>query len=86
MHCRIQLVVDEFQYTEKSVSTEVPQGLPASSILFAIYISRVFEAIEAAVPGVKALSFSDDVGIVAPASSVDQACEKLQRAGKAVIA
>jgi hypothetical protein len=86
MHRRIQLVVDGFQCAEKLVSTGVPQGSPASPILFAIYISGVFEAIEAAVPGVKALSFSDDVGIVAPASSVDQACEKLQRAGEAAIA
>ena len=86
MHHRIQLVVDGFQCAEKSVSTGVPQGSPASPILFAIYISGVFEAIEAAVPGVKALSFSDDVGIVAPAISVDQACKKLQRAGEAAIA
>jgi hypothetical protein len=71
MHCRIQLVVDRFQCAEKSVSTEVSQGLLISSILFTIYINRIFKAIEAAVSGVKALFFSDNIGIVALASSVD---------------
>ena len=85
MHCRIQLIVDRFQYTEKLVSTEVPQGLSVSLILFTIYISRVFKVIKAAVPEVRALFFSDNIGIVASASSVDQACEKLQRAGEAAI-
>jgi hypothetical protein len=77
MHCRIQLIVDRFQYAEKSVSTGVPQGSPASLILFAIYISRIFEAIKTAVSGVRALSFSDNIDIVVLAGSVDQACKKL---------
>jgi Reverse transcriptase (RNA-dependent DNA polymerase) len=56
-----------------------------SPILFAIYLSGVFQAIERAVPGLRTLSFADDVGLIVPASSVAQACEKLQQAGETAI-
>jgi hypothetical protein len=71
MHCRIQLIVDKFQCAEKLVSTGVPQRLLIFPILFIIYISRIFEVIKAAVSGVKALSFSDNIEIVVLTSSVD---------------
>ena len=67
------------------VNSELPQGSPVSTILFLIYISGVFEAIETAVPGVGPLSFADDIGIVALGSSVDLVCRKLQQAGEAAI-
>jgi hypothetical protein len=57
-----------------------------SSILFAIYLSGIFRDIEQAVPGVQALSFADDIGLVALRISVDRACELLQQAGKVAIA
>ena len=82
---KVQLVVDGFQCPEKPISTGVPQGSPASPILFIIYISRVFHVIEEAVPGMGPLSFADDIGLVAAAGSVDQVCEKLQKAGEVAI-
>ena len=63
----------------------MPQGSLVSPILFVIYLSGVFRTIEEAVPGVQALSFADDLGIVVSASSVAQACERLQQAGEAAI-
>jgi Reverse transcriptase (RNA-dependent DNA polymerase) len=62
------------------------QGSLASPILFVIYLSGVSKAIEEAVPGIKVLSFAEDLGLVAPAGSVDQVCSKLQAAGEAAIA
>ncbi|KKA16155.1 reverse transcriptase, partial [Rasamsonia emersonii CBS 393.64] len=60
-------------------------GSPVSPILFVIYLSGVFGAIEAAVPGIRALSFADDIGLIALGSSVDQTCRLLQQAGDAAI-
>ena len=45
----------------------------------------VFQAIEDRVPGVKPLSFADDIGLLTQASSVDEACQKLQLAGEVAI-
>jgi hypothetical protein len=45
----------------------------------------VFQAIEDRVPGVKPLSFADDIGLLTQASSVDEACQKLQLAGEIAI-
>jgi hypothetical protein len=81
---KVQLVIDSFQCPVQPV-TGIPQGSPVSPILFVIYLSGVFQAIEEAVPGVQALSFADDLGIVVPAGSVAQACERLQQAGEAAI-
>jgi ribonuclease HI len=81
---KVQLVIDGFQCAEQPV-TGVPQGSPVSPILFVIYLSGVFHAIEETVPGVQALSFADDLGMVVSASSVAQACERLKQAGEAAI-
>ncbi|KAL1978972.1 hypothetical protein VTN96DRAFT_7858 [Rasamsonia emersonii] len=82
---RVQLVIDGHQCPEHPISSGVPQGSPVSPILFVIYLSGVFRAIEAAVPGIRALSFADDIGLIALGSSVDQACQQLQQAGENAI-
>ncbi|KAL1980085.1 hypothetical protein VTN96DRAFT_4674 [Rasamsonia emersonii] len=82
---RVQLVIDGHQGLENPISSGVPQGSPVSPILFVIYISGVVEAVEAAVPGIRALSFADDIGLIALGNSVDQACRQLQQAGEAAI-
>jgi len=56
-----------------------------SLILFVIYLSSVFQAIERAVLDIQALSFADNLGLVVPASSIAQVCKKLQNAGEAAI-
>ena len=38
-----------------------PSGLPVSPIFFTIYLSGLFGYVEDKVPGIKALSFADDV-------------------------
>lgn len=68
---KVQLVVDGFQCQVQPISTGVPQASPVSPILFVIYLSGVSKAIEEAVPGIKVLSFADDLGLVAPAGSVE---------------
>jgi hypothetical protein len=45
----------------------------------------VFQAIEHQVPGIKALSYADDIGLIAQESSVSEICWQLEAAAKAAI-
>ena len=81
---RLQLVVDGFKCEEKLVDTGVPQESPVSPILFAIYLSGIFKAVEEAVP-TKSLFFVDDLGFMVSAESVSQACERLQQTEEVTI-
>ena len=78
---KILLVIDGHQGPESAV-TGLPQGSLVSPILFVIYISGIFEAIERAVPGVRALSFADDIGLIGCRNSVDQVCSNCNKRGR----
>jgi ribonuclease HI len=82
---QVQLVIDGHLGPAQLVDSGLPQGSPASPILFIIYVRGVFKAIEAKVPGVRPLSFADDMGLIAQGSSVDQVCRQLQLAGEVAI-
>jgi hypothetical protein len=43
------------------VDTVVPQVSPAAPILFVGYLSSIFGELEKAVPGIRGLSFADDI-------------------------
>ena len=75
--------MDEFHCAMQPNNSGLPQSSPVSPILFSIYISRVFSAIEEAVPGVQALSFADDIGLTTTEGSVEQVCKRLQQADEA---
>lgn len=73
---KVQLTIDNTQCPTQPISSGVPQGSPVSPILFAIYLSGVFGEIERTVPGVHTLSFADDIGLLAPGYSVQEACKQ----------
>ena len=85
MDRQVQLVIDGHQGLEQPIHSGLPQGSPVSPILFIIYVRGVFQAIETRVPGVRPLSFADDIGLLTQASSVDEVCQKLQLAGEVAI-
>ena len=82
---KVQLVIDNTQCPIQSINSGVPQGSPVSPILFAIYLSGVFNEIERRVPGVHTLSFADDIGLLAPEYSVQETCLNVQEAAKLAI-
>jgi hypothetical protein len=71
---RVSLIIDGYKAPEQPINSGLPQGSPVSPILFLIYIRGVFQAIERQVPGIKALSYADDIGLIAQESSVSEIC------------
>jgi hypothetical protein len=62
---RVSLIIDSYKALKQSIDLGLPQGSPVSLILFLIYIRGVFQAIERQVPGIKALSYTDNIGLIA---------------------
>jgi hypothetical protein len=58
---QVKLVLDGETGDASPVDTGIPQGSPAAPILFVTYLSGIFDEVERTVPGVKGLSFADDI-------------------------
>ena len=81
----VQLQIDNTHCPARPISSWLPRGSPVSPILFIIYLSDVFDAIERRANGIQCLSFADDIGLLAPRYSVREVCDKLQEAAKVAI-
>jgi hypothetical protein len=57
------------------VKSGAPQASPVSSIFFTIYLRGIFQAIEQVAPGIRVLSYADDIGLLIAARSVQQAIQ-----------
>jgi hypothetical protein len=62
-----------------TVEAEVPQGLPVSPILSAIYTSGLIKWVEQYVSEAEGLSIVDDLGWVATTSDVNSVVSRLER-------
>jgi Reverse transcriptase (RNA-dependent DNA polymerase) len=69
---RVQLVIDGFIYPNRDIITEVSQGSPVSSILFIIYLNSIFNSIEARISEITALSFADDIALLASEKTIKE--------------
>jgi len=58
---QVKLVLDGKTGEANPVDTGIPQGSPVAPILFTTYLSGIFDKVEAAVPGIRGLSFVDDI-------------------------
>jgi hypothetical protein len=61
------------------VNTGLPQGLPVSPVLFAIYMADIHQEINDQVEGSIGLSFVDDVTWLVEASTIPQLIKKLEK-------
>lgn len=82
---KVQLVIDGYLCGVKDIETGIPQGSPVSPILFIIYLSGVFNNIEAEAPEVITISFVDDIGLIVPGRSIEQVKQSLEKAGQKAI-
>ena len=58
----VKLVLDCEAGEVSPIDTGIPQGSPVAPILFATYLSGIFDEVERAVLDVQGLSFADDIG------------------------
>ncbi|POS87202.1 hypothetical protein EPUL_001602 [Erysiphe pulchra] len=80
---RLQPVIDGHTGNNRPIQTGVPQGSPVSPILFVIYLSGFFSAVENQVPGIVATSFADDCGFMVETGSIPKVVIELHEAGNA---
>jgi hypothetical protein len=78
---KVQLIIDGYTCQIRDIKTEILQRSPVSSIFFIIYLSGVFNTIEAKVP-IKTLSFANDIGLIATGGSIKEIVETLEKAKK----
>ena len=82
---KISIVIDGHENKEREIETGIPQGSPASPILFLIYISGIFDSVSESCPLVTSLSFIDDLGFIASGSSVKNIALTLEKVAKTVL-
>jgi len=75
-----RLVLNGQDGVDHEVKTGIPQGSPVSPILFMVYLSGLFEYMEEWAPGIKALSFVDDVAWTTEGATEDDISESLEQA------
>jgi len=80
---KVRLVLNGQEGSDHEVGTGIPQGSPAPPILFTVYLSGLFGHVEERVPGIKALSFVDDVAWTAEGANEEDTSERLEQAASA---
>jgi len=82
---KVRIALDGEIGEAQPVDTGVPQGSPAALILFVTYLSGVFDEVERRVPGVRGLSFVDDIGWWAEGKDDEAVAAKRSEAASASI-
>jgi len=82
---QVKLVLDGKTGEASLVDTSIPQRSPATPILFVTYLSGILDEVEAAVPGIRGLSFVDDTGWWADGENDEEVAAKLRKAAEASI-
>ena len=80
---RVRLVLNGQEGIDHEVDTGIPQGSPVSPILFTVYLSGLFGYMEDRVPGIKALSFVDDVAWTTEGTTGNGISESLEQTAAA---
>jgi hypothetical protein len=66
--------------TQRPIQTSIPQGSPASPILFLIYLRPIFDALQSAHPTLWTLSYIDDVALVVHGRTREENARALEAA------
>lgn len=60
----VQIVIGRYNNQKRNIQTEISKESPISSILFFIYISKIFDDIKEVDPAITFLFFIDDLGFI----------------------
>ena len=80
---RVIMSVDGQDGEEMGVTTGLPQGSPASPVLFALYIAEIHQAVESQVEDCRGISFVDDITWIVEGVDLDDAATKLEGCARA---
>jgi hypothetical protein len=80
---QVKLVLDGELGEANPVDTGILQGSLAAPILFVTYLSGIFDKVERMVPGIKGLSFADDIAWWAKGGNEEEVAAKLAEAAVA---
>jgi retron-type reverse transcriptase len=80
---KASLLINRHESSIKPTMTGIPQGSPVTPILFAIYISGIFEEIAEEVLRATGLSFVDDISWIATGKDVMEVTKLLEAYSKA---
>ncbi|KAI7710683.1 hypothetical protein KC353_g9519, partial [Hortaea werneckii] len=75
---RAMLVIDGRTGKTHDIQAGLPQGSPASPVLFNLSISAMFSSLEEMHPSLEAISFVDDVGLVLKCSKLGEGARALE--------
>lgn len=81
----MEIVIDGYKNSERDVKTNISQGLPISSILFLIYINRLFDTITTTSPKVTFISFINDQGFMTSGNLIKEVTISLKTTGEMVL-
>lgn len=82
---KLQLIINGYNNLENDVETRISQKLPISSILFLIYVNKIFEQVEKELSEIVFLSFVDDLGFVASKMLIKEIARALRKVGNRVV-
>jgi hypothetical protein len=78
---KVSLIINGHETAMNPTKSGIPQGSPVSAILFAIYISGVFEEVEDEI-GAVGISFVDDLSYIVSGANVMEIVETLEKCTK----
>ena len=82
---KVKLVIDGHNNKEQDIKIGISQESPVSSILFLIYISRVFDYVTESHLGISSLLFIDDLGFIASGYLVKKLVKTLGQVAKVIL-
>jgi hypothetical protein len=82
---QVKIVLDGETGQAHPVDTGIPQGSPEAPILFVTYLSGIINQVEREVPGIRGLSFTDDIAWWAEGGEEQEVADKLADAAKVAI-
>jgi len=85
MDRKVKLVLDGEVGEPNAVDTGVPQSSSVAPIRFITYLSGIFDVVERAAPGIRGLSFMDDIGWLAEGRNDKEVATKLSEAATAAM-
>lgn len=81
----IKFVINRFTNPWQHIETDIPKGLLVFPILFLVYISKVFSAVDIKLPNVTFVLFIDDRVFLISDSFINLVATLLEKAKKKIL-